>query len=241
MSRTAARALDLLAEVAARPEPAGLLDLAAAVSLDKSTAARLLAFLADRDLVVRDPDTRRYGPGPALVALSAGVLQRSSLRSIARPHLERLRDLTGETVTLHLLVDGSVVCIDGAESRHAIRRAIPLGESLPLGAGVTSKVVLAQLPRDEIAAELGGTPTAHLHAQLAAARADGWLAGVGDRIPGVSALAASIVPIGGPIGALTIAGPGERWTEDRMSEHAPALRDAVASIAEALEAATATA
>jgi DNA-binding IclR family transcriptional regulator len=241
MSRTAARALDLLERVAALPEPAGLLELASATGLDKSTAARLLAFLSARELVARDNDTRRYAPGPALVALGAGVLRRSSLRSIARPHLERLRDATEETATLHVHVGDRVVCIDGAESRHAIRRAIPLGEALPLGVGVTGKAILAQFRREEIEATVGPAELRGMRSQLAAAASDGWLAAVGDRVSGVSAIAVPVVTRGRPHGAVTIAGPAERWTTELMHEHAPLLREAVKRIAGALEASTATA
>lgn len=241
MSRTAARTLDLLEHLAALSEPAGLLELAAATGLDKSTAARLLAFLAGRELVARDPDTRRYGPGPALVALGAGVLQRSSLRSIARPHLERLRDLTHETTTLHLAVDDRVVCIDGAESRHAVRRAIPLGEVLALGSGVTGKAVLAHLPGDEIAQAISARELRRVRSTLAAVRSEGWVAAVGDRVPGVSAVASPVVIGGRPRAAVTIAGPAERWTVERMTACAASLRDAALAIAGALEAATASA
>jgi DNA-binding IclR family transcriptional regulator len=237
MSRTAARTLDLLALVANRREPAGLLELAAEAGLDKSTASRLLAFLAGRDLVVRDRDTRRYAPGPELLAMGAGVLQRSSLRSIARPQLERLRDLTGETATLHLPVHERIVCIDGAESREAIRRAIPLGESLALGAGVTGKAVLGHLPPGEAEGAVAARELAAMRRQLAAVRHDGWLAAVGDRVPGVSAIASPVVFGGRPRGAVTIAGPADRWTLDRMAAHGPALHDAAVTIADACEAA----
>lgn len=238
MSRTAARTLDLLAHIATRPEPAGLLDLAAETGLDKSTASRLLGFLAGRDLVARDPDTRRYGPGPALLAMGAGVLQRSSLRSIARPHLERLRDVTGETATLHLPVHERIVCIDGVESRAEIRRAIPLGESLALGVGVTGKAVLGHLPMPEIERALGARELRRMRAQLAALRSEGWLAAVGDRVPGVSAMASPVVIGGRPRAAVTIAGPADRWTTDRMAAHGPLLHDAALTIAQACEVAT---
>ena len=158
VSRTAARTLDLLEHVARAPGPAGLIELAGDTGIDKSTAARLLAFLAERELVVRDPVTRRYAPGPALLALGAAALQRSDLRAGARPYLERLRAATGETVTLHVRVADAFVCIDGLEGTSPIRRAVPLGESIPLYVGVDGKAILAFLRAggDRAAARGGG-------------------------------------------------------------------------------------
>ena len=145
MSRTASRTLTLLEHVARAPAPAGLIELATDSGIDKSTAARLLAFLEERELVVRDPVTRRYAPGPALLALGAAALRRSDLRADARPYLERLRAATGETVTLHVRVRDAFVCIDGLEGPSPIRRAVPLGESIPLYVGSTGKAILAFL------------------------------------------------------------------------------------------------
>src|SRR3954463_2061196 len=154
MSRTAARTLDLMEHVARAPAPAGLIELADASGLDKSTAARLLAFLAERELVTRDSGTRRYAAGPALLGLGAAALRRSDLRVGARPYLERLRDATGETVTLHVRVADDFVCVDGVESPFPIRRAMPLGETLPLHLGSTGKAILAFLPSEEIGRQL---------------------------------------------------------------------------------------
>jgi DNA-binding IclR family transcriptional regulator len=227
MSRTASRALDLLEHVARLPEPAGLIEIAAAAELDKSTAARLLGLLTDRGLVARDPDSRRYAVGPALLALGAAALQRSDLRSGARPYLERLRGATSETVTLHVRVSDSRVCIDGVESPLPIRRAVPLGETIPLTVGASSKAILAFLPGPELKRHLqsaaAGTDVRELCAQLVEVRRLGYSARVNDRVQGVSAMSAPIFDGDRPHAALTVAGPAERWTLERMHEHGAVL------------------
>jgi DNA-binding IclR family transcriptional regulator len=228
MSRTASRTLDLLEHVARAPAPAGLIELATDSGIDKSTAARLLAFLAERELVVRDPVTRRYAPGRALLALGAAALQRSDLRAGARPYLERLRAATGETVTLHVRVRDAFVCIDGLEGPSPVRRAVPLGESIPLYVGVTGKAILAFLAPAEIdrqfeAAAAAGVDVAALRSELAAVRAQRFRAAVGDRVPEVGAMAAPLFDGGAPYGAVSVSGPAARWDERRMRAAAPEL------------------
>ena len=228
MSQTAARTLDLLEQVARAPGPAGLIELAGDTGIDKSTAARLLAFLAEREFVVRDAATRRYAPGPALLALGAAALRRSDLRAGARPYLERLRAATGETVTLHVRVADAFACIDGLEGTSPIRRAVPLGETIPLHVGSTGKAILAFLPPAEIEGQLGaaaaaGADVATLRSELAAVRIQRFRAAVGDRVPEVGAIAAPLFDGATAYGAVSISGPAERWDLRRMRDAAPLL------------------
>jgi DNA-binding IclR family transcriptional regulator len=223
MSRTAARTLDLLEHLARAPAPSGLIELADSSGLDKSTAARLLAFLEEREFVTRDPLTRRYAVGSALLALGAAALQRSDLRTGARPYLERLRDATGETVTLHVRVAGDFVCVDGVESAFPIRRAVPLGETIPLHVGSTGKAILAFLPADEIARQLevaaaAGADVPRIRSELAAVRSERFRAAVGDRVAEVGAISAPLFDAGAPYGAVSISGPAERWDLRRMRD-----------------------
>jgi DNA-binding IclR family transcriptional regulator len=228
MSRTAARTLDLLEHVVRSSAPAGLIELAGASGIDKSTAARLLAFLTEREYVARDSATRRYAPGPALLALGAAALEKSDLRAGARPYLERLRAASGETVTLHVRAGDAFVCIDGLESPSPIRRAVPLGETIPLHVGSTGKAILAFLDQAEIdrqleAAVAAGADVPALRSQLAAVRIQGFRAAVGDRVPEVGAIAAALFDGSTPYGAVSISGPADRWDERAMRAAAPLL------------------
>ena len=246
MSRTAARTLDLLEHVARAADPAGLIELAGDTGIDKSTAARLLAFLAEREFVVRDAATRRYAPGPALLALGAAALRRSDLRTGARPYLERLRAATGETVTLHVRVADAFVCIDGLEGTSPIRRAVPLGETIPLHVGSTGKAILAFLAPAEIERQLGaaaaaGADVPALRSELAAVRSERFRAAVGDRVAGAGAIAAPLFDGTTAYGAVSISGPADRWDLRRMRAAAPLLTAATDEMSTLLKPAPAVA
>ncbi|MCI2418403.1 IclR family transcriptional regulator [Saccharopolyspora sp. K220] len=239
MATSADRALDLLDEIAARPAPTGLMELATAAGLDKSTASRLLAVLCGRGLVTRDPDTRRYEPGPALLLLATRVLDNSPLRATAHSHLQRLRDASGETVTLQLRVGLQRVCVDGADSSQPVRRVAHIGEANPLYVGVTGKVITAFLPSEQVASVLAdgasaGRDMSRLPRELELIRRRGYHASIGDKGVGIAGISAPVLTSRGVIAGLTVSGPHDRWTVPRMEEFAPTLLAAAREVSTAL-------
>ncbi|HKE81915.1 MAG TPA: IclR family transcriptional regulator [Solirubrobacteraceae bacterium] len=236
MSQTAARTLDLLELIAGSSRPLKLMELAGATGIDKSTTARLLGFLEERTLIQRQPATKGYGVGPGLLSLSAAAMRTSDLPSLAGPHLQSLRDETGETASLHLRVGRRRVCVAGAESRHELCRVLSLGESLPLCVGPSGKVMLAFLPDSEIRPLI--TPAAGrnrdaLLRELESIRARGAMAVIGDRTPGVGALSVPLFRAGTPVASISVAGPADRWDLDAMGRAEPRVR----AVAERLSAA----
>jgi DNA-binding IclR family transcriptional regulator len=228
MSRTAHRTLDLLELVARSESPHGLIEIADEAGFDKSTTARLLAVLETRNLLRRDPETRKYSPGPRLIWLGVLAADRSDLRRIAEPFLTELRDHTGETVSLHIRVETDRVCIGGAESRHEVRRVLTLGEPVPLWLGPTGRIILAFLPeadQEAVLAHSGAGDLAALRAELAAIRADGYVDADGGRTRGVGALSVPIFGTRGVEASLTAAGPSDRWgVSSRSAARARVLR-----------------
>ncbi len=216
-----------------------LAELGNASGLNKATTYRLVQSLVKYSMLEREPDGRRYTVGPGLIALSATVIQRVNIRESARPILERIAVETSETVSLHIRHLRHRVCIDSIESNLPVRRVVPLGETLPLYAGTTSKVMLAFLPEDEISDVLSwagseGWDTKPISIRLVEAREAGYLCAVGDRTAGVGGLSAPVFSAAGVTGAITVSGPGDRFDVPAMQAAAPFLRDACAELSSAL-------
>lgn len=238
MSRSTDRSVALLERVA-RGKPQGLMELAMSAGLDKSTAARLLANLVQRQLVVRDAATRKYAVGPALLALAAVTIRKSDLNAVAAPYLSELRDLTEETSSLHIRVDGERVCVGGFESRHVVRRVVGVGESSPIWAGPSGKVLLAFSPSSSIEGPITdamaeGVNGDWLRERLSEIRRVGYMAAIGDRTPEAGAVSVPIFDHRGLAAALTVAGPGSRWTLPRMETLAPRLLGIAAKMSASL-------
>ncbi len=191
------RAAELLAAVAAAPEPATAPALADACGLNRSTAWRILATLEHHGLVERDPETSRYRLGVGILRLAVAAGQAPLVR-LAQPILRRLADATGETVNLAVARGLELVYADQVQARHVMAPNW-LGHTVPLHATSTGKAFLAALPD----AELEGialerftdttiTDAAALRAELATVRERGYAVSHGEleaALWGVSAAA----------------------------------------------------
>jgi DNA-binding IclR family transcriptional regulator len=128
-TRTVERALTLLAAVA--EEGGTLSQLARAAELSPSTASRLLATLAGKELVRRD-EYGRYGPGTRLRQLAAVALRSDPVYELAGPHLAELARETGETANLAVSADDRrVVYLRQAASPKLVQTASWAGRTIP--------------------------------------------------------------------------------------------------------------
>jgi DNA-binding IclR family transcriptional regulator len=220
VSQVAERAFSILEQVARSDEPLGLMELAALLDADKSAALRSLTFLEERGLLRRDPRTKKYRVGPGLLSLGAIAIRKADLPQVAQPYLVRLRDLTGETVSLHARVGDERVCIAGAESTHVVQRVLTIGEPVSLCLGPSGKVILAFLSSDDREGIIARD----------AARRQGHLIVLSDRTPGVGAISAPVFDAHGAVGSITIAGPEDRWTPTNMKRISETLVEAAAAV-----------
>ncbi|MEO5723202.1 MAG: IclR family transcriptional regulator [Ilumatobacteraceae bacterium] len=133
-----------------RSEPTmRLSDVAKELGVANSTAHRLLAALVERGFVVQEPDTRRYCAGPTLMEIGRAAVLHLGLRQLARPLLEELAVMLGETVHLGVRQGKQVRYIDAVESTRAVRVAARTGRVMAANTTSTGKVLLAALD-DEV-------------------------------------------------------------------------------------------
>jgi DNA-binding IclR family transcriptional regulator len=238
------KALDVLLHLHAAAAPRGVTAIGTALGLPKSTAHRLLAALARRGLVERDPGGR-YRPGVALVALGLGVLAREPVVELARPLLEREAAETGETLFLAAARGGRLVVLDKAEGTGFLRAAPRVGSEVPAHATAVGKVQLAFDPGALRAEPLTRfTPrTRTTPAALARERArvlrQGFAENREEWQPGLAALAAPVRSGGRLVACVALAAPAVRLRGARRVALARRLRAAAAEIAAGLEGRTA--
>lgn len=134
------KVLGLLEAFESGPSALTLTELAAHADLPLPTAHRLAGELVSWGALERDPQGR-YVVGLRLweVAQSAG----RQLRDTARPFLQDLFSLTGETVHLAVREGHEALYIDRVYSSKRVPRASRVGGRLPLHATAVGKVLLA--------------------------------------------------------------------------------------------------
>lgn len=234
------KALAILRLAATGPS-VGPTSVAKVLHVDKSTGSRLIRTLTDEGFLTPQDDGRGWCLGPAVLELAASIHRRIDLQQLALDEMTRLRDLTGETVSLQTRVGNIRVCVAQVPSLHPIRWVIEVGESRPLTAGSSAKILLAGMPIAELRRLLQRAQfnrfTPHtlgrdeLLAEVNSVRMNGYAINDGERVDGVSGLA---VPLRNSssetIGALAVSGPQARWTRSRMMEYLNAVSASAARI-----------
>lgn len=220
-------------------------ELAATTGIPRSTVQRTLAALAGTGMVEQDPGDARYRIGPQALLIGLGYKQGLSLVNAARPVMLRLRDVTGETVGLSVSIGDARVFIDEVQSQAQLRFASELGRLYPLWAGANGRVLMMDLAdeeRERILADrsLGDAVFAPLpldreRAALDRVRADGYAIAVNETIANVSSVAVPVRDATSRVlAALSVSGPTERLTRDRLADIRPPLLEAAAQLSETL-------
>lgn len=203
-SRTLGRGLAVLEAIGARADGATIAELCVSTGLDRAVVHRLLGTLAEAGFVTRDPRSRRYRLGVALVELGGRAVGQLEVRRAARTALRVLSDGTRESTCLVVRHGGDLVVVERVEALGAAGRTpLPVGTRLPLEATVHGRAMLALMAQ--------GAPAGASARDLAEARDQGFAVGF-DRIePGLVEVAAAVVDGDrDPVAALGVVAPATR-------------------------------
>ncbi|MGW5152439.1 IclR family transcriptional regulator [Rhodococcus koreensis] len=128
-----------------------LTDLAVTTGLSKTTVHRLLGTLVKLDWVELDETTSTYVLGLPLVGIGMAASDRHGFTSLAAPHLNRIAELTGDTVYLTVKAGAQAVCVDRVVGTYPIRTITThIGERRMLGSCAGSLALLAWSEADEV-------------------------------------------------------------------------------------------
>jgi len=229
--RSVSRALALLTLFDDETPMRTLRDLIDSSELPKTTVLRLIQTLEQFGYLFERADGR-YCLGPALIRLSRAVEQVWRLPVAADATMEGLRDQTNETVNLYVLEGRSRVCVAQKQGTQNIRYVVPIGLPLPLWAGASAKVLLADQGQKFVERVLReGRKDARFRQwfvdELDRVRESGVAVSRGERDPAAASVAAPIRGGDRTIAALAISGPVTRFTPDRVKELARTLNQAV--------------
>ena len=122
----------------------GISDLSKQLKIGKSTVHGITAALEELGVLVRDPKRKKYNIGFTLLELKKKAYGKIKLRDMAKIPMEKLMEKIGETVFLGILNRDHVTILDVVESHNEMKITSPPGTRLPIIAGATGKVFLAQ-------------------------------------------------------------------------------------------------
>jgi IclR family pca regulon transcriptional regulator len=159
-----------------------LSEVAKRTGLTRATARRLLLTLTT--LGYATTDGRSFTLTPAVLDLGYAYLSSLNIQQIAQPFLEALSEEVGESSSISVLDGSDVVYVARVPTGRIMTIALGLGTRLPAHCTSMGRVLLAELPVDEVhrrvttpieqRTELTITDRAALDAELARVRSQGW-------------------------------------------------------------------
>ena len=221
------RIFALIELLAAHPAGASLQTLAQGTGLAKSTVHRLLASLVGLGYVSQEETSGRYRLTLKMFELSSGIVTDMAIMEVAKAHLERLAQRTGEAV--HLVIrDGQDIVYIYKTENGPMRMSSRVGMRSPLYCTGVGKAILATLPAGEVAqvwaasrprklTERTVADLPHLQEQLETVRAKGYAVDDEENELGVRCVAVAIPgPDGRADSAFSISGLTPYMTPERI-------------------------
>jgi DNA-binding IclR family transcriptional regulator len=215
--RSIDRILAIFESFTAERSSLALQEIADRIKLPKSTTFRLVQSLQEAGYLVRLED-QKYCLSLRFTRLAGMVKSTLGIREIARPIMLHVAEATKETVSIHTLSGRKRVCIDAiATASSQLRNVVQPGEQVPLLAGSGSKVLMAFMPKSQLAPIIGSIARrtkrsqSEVLAELTTIRAQGFAVSHGERLLGLTAISAPVKDAADAVRyCMTIGGPTVR-------------------------------
>lgn len=246
--KSLAKALSVMDLIfAAQGQSLSVAEISKEMGLPKGTSHRILSSLVDFKYARQDPLTKKYGLGARFLDIGSPFEKRQTLRAFIAPMLRPLHSKVTETVSVAVLVKDEIEYIERYESEMILRVDIHVGTRFPAHCTATGKILLSALPEEELDLRLKQRKKLRkftensigslmgLKEALAKVRYEGVARDYEECLVGVHCIASPVVGRAGEVvAAVSISGPRERMTVEKMDELEPLLREATEGISHEL-------
>jgi len=241
------KALDIIDLLLKRREYQSLDDISRALDMPRSSTYKYLAALRERGFLDLEAKTKRYRLGLKFMELGWLVTSQLHIDQVALPYMKELAQITKETVILSCLSSGAAYCLERVGPESGLVFSMQRGAHLPLYAGASAKVLLAQLPEAEIDVILQRakldplapntiTDAQILRDNLRKIRAQGWAFSDQEADWGARAVAAPVTSEKmGVVAGLCVVGPAQRMEGERLEEAKKLVIESARHISRELE------
>jgi len=242
---TLAKGLSVLELFASTGTELGISEVSRHLSLPKSTVHRIVSTLTAHGYLRQDEPTGSYRLGLKCWEIGCTAVAQLNLVDVARPHLHRLAERSGENVRLTTLEDGEIVYIYAVDGSQVLRPFSRVGQRGPAHGTGTGLVLLAHQPAEVIArlARQGLAPLAdgrvmtaeELKRELEKVRESGVAVVRGGWHADVASVAAPIRNhTGNVVAAAGVGGAVTRFTDEAVARFSKMVLASMAAISEEL-------
>lgn len=203
-----------------------LSDVARRTGLTRATARRLLLTLTDLGYV--SAKGRDFSLTPAVLHLGYAYLAALGVGGIAQPYLQDLSEQVHESASMTVLDGSDIVYVARVPTHRIFSVALAIGSRLPAWVTSMGRVLLADLPRDEVDAILDVsdvraltpktiTEPEAIHQELDRAREQGWYLLDEELERGLRSVAAPIRDRSGRVtAAINVSTPAPRLSVEKV-------------------------
>jgi IclR family KDG regulon transcriptional repressor len=239
--RAVERAVQILSSLDDAHPERSLSEIVKATGLHKATTHRIIATLLNCGFIERTANGEKYRLGLRVAGLGLNVLHRLDFRQEALPYMQQLVDRFQEICTLGVFDRGQVLYVEIVHSKHTLTIAARVGRHLPAHCTAGGKVFLAFLPPAVVEPILNAplvaytektiTSPARLREELEVTRQRGYGLDEEEFEEGIRAVSAPVRDIAGDVVAqMSMPGPTNRLTVERIPEVAQALMEAANAV-----------
>jgi DNA-binding IclR family transcriptional regulator len=220
--RTVERALQILNAFRKERKSLKLGELYKHTELPKPTLLRLLTTMQEEGFIIKNKNDNTYILSPVFIDLANVVLDNIDLRSVLRPAMERLKEISNETINIYVRNGINRICIDQLLTDRLLKKFSKIGDTFPLYCGASGKVLLAFSEKglwEQVVQETGLkgltdntiTDKQLLYKELEKIKNEGYAVSYGEREEDIISIAVPIFSRDGKVAvALAISGPYNR-------------------------------
>lgn len=127
----------------------GVRELARELKTSHTAINRILKTYEKNGFLTQDKESKKYYLGLKFVEFSQIIRERMSITEDILPVMERISELTKESIFLTWKENKEGVTLAIAESEERIKFSVSIGTRTPLYVGASCKVIMAYLSKDE--------------------------------------------------------------------------------------------
>jgi IclR family acetate operon transcriptional repressor len=146
------RALIVLDQISRKPGGLTNKQISEELGIATSSSSYLLGRLEKEGFLSRNTSTGRYKIGLKVLAIAQGALRQLDFRTVAAPLLRQLAAHTGVDVVMGVLDRERLMVVSRVANSEFIDVQVDAGTEFPAHATATGKLLLANLPRQELLA-----------------------------------------------------------------------------------------
>lgn len=221
------RAIRILSLLKTEGRDMTIAEISGATGCNKSSIYKLLLTMDHYGLLARDPITKRYSLGVALIEYGRAVLNGFDIQHAAKPALRALAQYSGESVAVSILRGTKMTLVEVEESTAQVRISLAIGMTTSATATSHGKAVLAHLPESQLAEIMRieglakNTKKSIVHpglyrADLQAVRKRGYALDNEEFEEGIIGISAPVFASKAAIGAISIVLPAFKTTKEKI-------------------------